>query len=134
MVTPQKTVLLVEDDGDLRALYAKTLRGCGYRVIEAETIGEAEIAVVVVTPDAVETRFRPEEKQYLVNRWRDSKMERVPVIVITAHHDRQDIAAAVVAGVDAFVPKPCPSSVLAAHLDRALRSTKPTRRMRAVVT
>lgn len=69
----------------------------------------------------------------LVNRWRDGKMGRVPVIVITAHHDRQDIAAAVVAGADAFVPMPCPGSVLAAHVDRALQSKTPTRRMRAVV-
>ena len=135
MNTTNKTVLIVEDDDDLRALYAETLRLCGHRVIEAETIRQAEDAVGAVTPDAVvlDSYLPDGDGLELVNRWRDGKMERVPVIVVTARHDRQEIAAAVVAGVDVFVPKPCPTSVIAAYVDRALQSTKPTRRMRAFV-
>lgn len=131
----KKTVLLVEDDEALRALYAKALRRCGHRVIEAENVCGAEAAVAAVTPDAVvlDAHLPDGDGLDLVNRWRTSEMERVPVIVLTAHHGRQEIAAAIVAGVDVFVPKPCPSNVLGAHVDRALQSTSPTRRMRAVV-
>jgi len=135
MMSPNKTVLIVDDDGDVRAMYAATLRRCGHRVIEAKTIREAEVAVGTLIPDAVvlDSYLPDGDALALVNRWRDGNMGRVPVIVVTARHDRQEIAAAVVAGVDVFVPKPCPASVLAAHVDRALQSTKPTRRMSAFV-
>lgn len=135
MSTLTKTVLIVDDDGDLRALYVEALLRSGHRVIQATTIREAEVAVAAITPDAVviDSYLPDGDGLDLVNRWRDGKMERVPVIVVTAHHERQEIAAAVGAGVDAFVPKPCPGSVLVAYVDRALQSTKPTRRMRAFV-
>lgn len=130
-----KTVLVVDDDGDLRALYAAALLRSGHRVIQAATIHEAEVTVAAITPDAVvlDSYLSDGDGLDLVNSWRDGKMARVPVIVVTAHHDRQEIAAAVGAGVDALVPKPCPASVLVAHVDRALQSSKPTRRMRAFV-
>ena len=130
-----KTVLIIEDDWDLRELYAATLRRCGHRVIETGTVRDAEDAVSVVTPNAVvlDCCLPDGDGLDLVNRWRIGDMQRVPVIVVTAYHGRQEIVAAVLAGADVFVPKPCPTSVLAAHVDRAINSTSPTRRMRAVV-
>lgn len=130
-----KTVLLVEYDADTRKSFGTTLRHAGFRVIEAPTIKDAEDAVRAVLPDAVvlDCILPDGDGLGLVNRWRDSAMARVPVIVVTAHHERQDIDAAILAGADVFVRKPCPESVLTAHVNRVIVSTTPTRRMRAIV-
>lgn len=127
-----KTILLVEDDIDARDIYRTTLNHAGYRVIEAPTVKDARDAVRAFLPDVVilDCRLPDGDGLELVNAWRDSKMGNVPVIVVSAHRERQDLDAAVLAGADLFVPKPCPGSVLAAHIDRVIRSGAPTRRVR----
>lgn len=132
--TPRRTVLLVEDDVDARDIYATSLRYAGYRVIEAPTIKDAEDVVRAVLPDAVvlDCRLPDGDGLSLVNRWRDEVMGHVPVIVVTAHRERQDIDAALLAGADYFVPKPCAGSVLAAYVARAMTARRPSRRIRRV--
>ena len=129
------TILLVEDDADARIIYGTTLRHVGYRVIEAPTLKDARAAVRGFLPDLVvlDCRLPDGDGLELVNTWRDEKMSRVPVIVVSAHRERQDLDAAVLAGADLFVPKPCPGDVLAAHIDRVVRRATPTRRVRAPV-
>jgi CheY-like chemotaxis protein len=128
----RKTILLVEDDIDARDIYRTTLNHVGYRVIEAPTVKDARDAVRAFLPDVVvlDCRLPDGDGLQLVNAWRDSKMGSVPVIVVSAHRERQDLDAAVLAGADLFVPKPCPGNVLAAHVDRVIRSGAPTRRVR----
>lgn len=130
----RRTVLLVEDDVDARDIYATTLRYAGYHVIEAPTIKDAEDVVRGVRPDVVilDCRLPDGDGLTLVHRWRDQVMSGVPVIVVTAHRERQDIDAAVLAGADYFVPKPCPGSVLAGYVARALHARPSSRRMRCV--
>lgn len=128
----RKMVLLVEDDIDARDIYRTTLNHVGYRVIEAPTKKDARDAVRAFLPDVVilDCRLPDGDGLELVNGWRDSKMGNVPVIVVSAHRERQDLDAAVLAGADMFIPKPCPGNVLAAHVDRVIRSGAPTRRVR----
>lgn len=128
----RKTILLVEDDVDARDIYRTTLNHVGYRVIEAPTVQAARDAVRAFLPDIVvlDCRLPDGDGLELVNGWRDSKMGNVPVIVVSAHRERQDLDAAVLAGADLFVPKPCPGSVLAAHVERVIHSGTPTRRVR----
>jgi CheY-like chemotaxis protein len=130
--TQRKTILLVEDDYDARAIYRATLKYAGYRVIEAPTVKDARDAVRAVLPDVVilDCRLPDGDGLQLVNAWRGGKMAQVPVIVVSAHRERQDLDAALMAGADSFVPKPVPGNVLAAHVDRALRAGGPTRRVR----
>lgn len=129
-----KTVLLVEDDIDARAIYGATLRHHGYRVIEAPTLKDARDAVRAFLPDVVvlDCRLPDGNGLELVNHWRDNVMGRVPVIVVTAHRERLNIDTATIAGADAFVAKPCTGDALAAHVERALAAGIATRRMRAV--
>jgi DNA-binding NtrC family response regulator len=132
-LSQRKTVLLVEDDYDARAIYRATLKYAGYRVIEAPTVKDARDAVRAVVPDVVilDCRLPDGDGLQLVNAWRGGKMAQVPVIVVSAHRERQDLDAALMAGADSFVPKPVPGNVLAAHVDRAIRAGAPTRRVRA---
>jgi CheY-like chemotaxis protein len=128
----RKTILLVEDDIDARDIYRTSLNHVGYRVIEAPTVKDARDAVRAFLPDIVilDCRLPDGDGLELVNTWRDSKMSSVPVIVVSAHREDQDLDAAVLAGADLFVPKPCPGNVLAAHVDRVISAGTPTRRVR----
>ena len=123
------TVLLVEDDFDARAIYAACLRHVGHRVIEAPTKKDADDAMRAEAPDVVvlDCRLPDGDGLELLTRWRQRAMPRVPVIVVTAHRERQDIGAAILAGADAFVPKPCPGHVLAEHVARAIAAAAPRR-------
>lgn len=127
--TTRKTILLVEDDYDARAIYRATLKFAGYRVIEAPTVKDARDAVRAFLPDVVvlDCRLPDGDGLQLIPAWRDGKMGRVPVIVVSAHRDKEDLDAALVAGADCFVPKPCPGNILAGYIDRVIRAGIATR-------
>jgi DNA-binding response OmpR family regulator len=133
----RKVVLLVEDNDDARELYAAALREAGYYVVEAEDVASAQSAVDALSPDVVvlDCRLPDGDGLAVLQTWRASRtsMEKVPVIILTASAHRQDVEAALLAGADQFVPKPCPANVLALHVKRALDGTRPSARLRRVV-
>jgi DNA-binding response OmpR family regulator len=129
-------VLLVEDNVDAMEIYAGSLRFAGYDVIEAPTLEEARAAVRAQRPDVVvlDCRLPDGDGLSMLECWRRSgdAMREVPVIVVTASVHRQDVDAALLAGADQFVPKPCPGNVLALHVGRALDKSRPSARLRRV--
>jgi DNA-binding response OmpR family regulator len=132
----RKLVLLVEDNVDALDIYASSLRFAGYEVTEAPTLEDARSAVRARRPDIVvlDCRLPDGDGLMMLERWRyaGNVMRDVPVIVLTASVHRQDIDAALLAGADQFVPKPCPGNVLALHVARALDGTRPSARLRRV--
>lgn len=131
-----KTVLLVEDNEDAQVIYGASLRHAGYVVLEAPTIERADQIIGEQRPDVVvlDCRLPDGDGLSLLERWRSKAgaMQDVPVIVLTASANRQDLGAALLAGADQFVPKPCPGNVLALHVARALDKTRPSARLRKV--
>jgi DNA-binding response OmpR family regulator len=133
--TDRKSVLVVEDNADALELYAASLREAGFDVVEAPTLEDAERAVLLARPDLVvlDGRLPDGDGLLMLARWRaEGAMMEVPVIVLTASAHRQDIDAALLAGADQFVPKPCPGNVLALHVKRAFDGTRPSARLRRV--
>lgn len=136
-IARRKCVLLVEDHVDALELYASELRAAGYYVIEAPTLLDARTAVVGGTyPDVVvlDCRLPDGDGLLQLEAWRngDTPMSKVPIIVLTASVHRQDIGAALLAGADQFVPKPCPGNELVLHVARALDQSRPSARLRRV--
>ena len=132
----RQRVLLVEDNVDALEIYAVSLRLAGFDVDTAETLADAESAILRQRPDVVvlDARLPDGDGLVLLEAWRSgtTAMKNVPVIILTASVHRQDVDAALLAGADQFVPKPCPGSVLALHVKRALDGTRPSARLRRV--
>lgn len=124
---PPGVVLVVEDNDDAIDIYGSTLRHHGYEVIFATTLADARELARMRRPDVVvlDCRLPDGDGIGLLEHWRrrGSPMSKVPVIVVTASGVRQDVSAALAAGADVFVQKPCPGDVLTAYVDRAMRGT-----------
>lgn len=129
----RRVVLLVEDNADAQIIYGATLGAEGFDVVPARTVAEAREVAQHRRPDVVvlDCRLPDGDGLELARAWRDtSEMAKVPVIVLTAFSARQDLEAALLAGADAFLVKPCPGNVLAAQIDKVLAGTRPSQRLR----
>jgi CheY-like chemotaxis protein len=127
------TVLLVEDHQDDRAMYAEYLSVHGFEPIEIGTTDEALVRAVdadsIVTGIRVAGSFDGVE---LVRRLRaDPRTASKPIIVLTASvmDDRKD--AAIAAGCDIFLDKPCLPAAFLSQIQRAMASRTKARARRA---
>ena len=106
---PDLTILLVEDVDDTRYFMRLELEHLGYRVIEAEDGTRAvELALQeypdVILMDLSLPNLDGLEATRLIRE--DQRMQKVPIVAITAHQEanfRQDAKAS---GFDAYVTKP----------------------------
>ena len=100
------SVLLVEDDPDVRAMLRLLLEDENYRVFEA---GDAERALERVDaerPDLliVDLKLPGQSGLDLVRIVRSTS--QVPIIVVTAQIDTHDVVAALELGADDYITKP----------------------------
>ena len=116
-------VLLVEDQADLRLLYAQQLICHGFDVIEAENGDAAIVHTSQHAPDVVLMDL----SLPVVDGWEatrrlkgDTRTAHIPIVALTAHDGSGELQRATLAGCDWFVPKPCPPEALVAELRRVL--------------
>mgnify|MGYP001558295884 CR=1 FL=1 len=119
-------LLLVDDEPPFRRLLRTATVAHGYRVIEAATLGEAEIAVVTHRPDVVVLDLGLPDGDGLVlvqsiRAWSTS----LPVIVVSARGREDDKIVALDAGADDYLTKPFGTGELLARLRVALRHAAP---------
>ncbi|MHB1390046.1 MAG: response regulator [Thermoleophilia bacterium] len=106
----QKTILIVDDNDDVRRLVKKVLQKSGYRVLEADT-GAGALAIAEETvPDLVLMDLRlPGELNGLETTGElkeDPRTSRVPVVALTASVMERDRKQALAAGCSGFLGKP----------------------------
>ena len=125
-------ILLVEDQHELRQLYAQQLTLCGFDVIEASNGAEAIEHTTSHVPDVVLMDLSLpvmdgwEATRHLKS---DDRTAHIPVVALTAHDGSGELQRATRAGCDWFVPKPCPPDALIAEVRRVLSSgTAPNQR------
>src|SRR2546423_15542541 len=119
-------VLVVEDNPDAQEITVETLRHEGYEVMKADGIGDAVATAARRRPDIVvlDCRLPDGDGLELAAKWRkEAAMADVPVVVLTAFSARQDVEAALLAGANAFLVKPCATSVLVHQIEKALATT-----------
>jgi CheY-like chemotaxis protein len=119
-------VLIVEDQHDLRHLYAQQLTMSGFDVIEAQNGAEAITHTTTRVPDVVLMDL----SLPVLDGWEatrrlksDKRTSHIPVVALTAHDGSGELQRATRAGCDWFVPKPCPPDALIAEVRRVLRGS-----------
>ncbi len=102
------TVLVVDDDANIRRMIMAALRREGYRFFEAGNGKDALDLMRANRPDVVVLDLMMpilSGWDVLKARQRESDLERIPVIIISANRD-PELASAIDKGVCAFLPKP----------------------------
>lgn len=103
------TVLVVEDDEDIRLAMRLALEDFGYRVVEASTGEEAVETAWRTCPNIIlmDLSLPVLDGLSATKRIRqDPQMQDVPIVAVTAHHEAQFRANALAAGCNAYTTKP----------------------------
>ena len=116
-------VLLVEDQTDLRRLYAEQLTMSGFDVIEAGNGADAITSTTERGPDVVlmDLSLPGIDGWEATTRLKSNdRTAHIPVVALTAHDGAGELERATRAGCDWFVPKPCPPDALIVEVRRVL--------------
>ena len=116
-------ILLVEDQLELRRLYAQQLELSGFDVIEAANGADALTHTAEHSPDVVLMDL----SLPVLDGWEatrrlktDQRTAHIPIVALTAHDGSGELQRATRAGCDWFVPKPCPPDALVVEIRRVL--------------
>ena len=127
-------VLFVDDEEQIRKLLSTWLTRHGYEVTVANDGWEALKAVRAKAPDLVITDVNMPNMNglELTRRLRaDHRTARIPVIMLSARKQADDVLTGYAEGADEYVPKPVEMAVLAAKVEVLIRRFA-TRRGEAV--
>jgi len=122
------SILLVDDFEDGLDLYQEYLTYRGYRVIVARNGEEAVAQARAHSPDLImmDIRMPRMTGSDAVRILRtDPSFRRVPIIALTAHAMEDERVAALAAGFDDLIAKPCLPDQLVLAVERILAVTRP---------
>lgn len=121
MTTAPSTLLVIDDERQIRRLLRVTLESAGYRVREAETGSHGLQEVAAAAPDGVilDLGLPDLDGVEVVRRLRE--WTSVPVLVLSVREAEADKIAALDAGADDYLAKPFGSGELLARLRVMLR-------------
>ncbi len=118
------TILVVDDEEDIRELVELNLVREGYKVLTCET-GEQALAVArVKTPDLIvlDLMLPGIDGLEVCKRLKaDPVLRRVSVVMLTAKGEESDIVTGLELGADDYITKPFSGKVLVARVRRLLR-------------
>ncbi len=117
-------VLFVDDEEQIRKLLSTWLARHGYEVTVATDGWEALKAIRTKAPDLVITDVNMPNMNglELTRRMRaDHRTARIPVIMLSARKQADDVLTGYAEGADEYIPKPVEMAVLAAKVEALLR-------------
>lgn len=114
-----RTILLVEDDPDLRDALAGFLRRRGYAVVAVGDGAEAEAILSLGLPDLLVTDMMlPGRSGFqLAQQVRANQDRRVPVVMVSGNDALLHRYYAEAVGVDVFLAKPFAAAALVAAVE-----------------
>jgi two-component system phosphate regulon response regulator PhoB len=122
------TVLIVEDEADLRELVRYNLEAEGFRVSMAESGDEAVERIRDGVPDLIllDWMLPGLSGIELCRRWRSrEETARTPIIMITARGEEEERVRGLATGADDYVVKPFSMPELVARIQALLRRSSP---------
>jgi two-component system, OmpR family, KDP operon response regulator KdpE len=119
------SVLVIDDEVQIRRLLRITLEGNGYRVFEAASGKEGLVEAAQRRPDVVLLDLGLPDLDGLSVLKRLREWSHVPVVVLSVRDREEDKVAALDNGADDYVTKPFSSAELLARLRVARRHSQP---------
>jgi two-component system KDP operon response regulator KdpE len=121
MTETKESILLIEDEPQMRRFLRVTLQTHGYRLIEASTGQEGLMEGTTRNPDLVllDLGLPDMDGLEIVQRFRE--WSEVPVIIISAREQEEDKIKALDAGANDYLTKPFGAGELLARIRVALR-------------
>jgi DNA-binding response OmpR family regulator len=119
----QPLILIADDDPDILALVSFRLERAGYEVVAAANGEEAVRLALERKPDlAVFDVMMPRVDGYEATRRlrQHEETKRIPIILLTARVQEEDIARGFDAGADDYVKKPFSPQELGARVQAVL--------------
>jgi DNA-binding response OmpR family regulator len=116
-----ESVLVVDDDGDVRALVAELLSRAGYRVSQAENGRKALKTLYDERPDLIVLDVSMPELDGWGTLERIRELSDVPVMMLTALGAELEKVRALRAGADDYMTKPFGRQELLARVENLLR-------------
>jgi two-component system phosphate regulon response regulator PhoB len=125
----KKTVLVVDDEGDILELIRYNLEKEGYVVRTVTTGEEALVEAERLLPDCVilDLMLPGVDGMEVCRRLKQRKeIRRIPVIMLTAKSEDSDVVTGLEIGADDYITKPFSPKVLIARVRTALRRSAGT--------
>lgn len=119
------TVLVIDDEVQIRRLLRVTLEANGYRVLESATGGDGIVEAAQRKPDAVVLDLGLPDLDGLTVLKRLREWSHVPVLILTVRDADDEKVIALDSGADDYVTKPFSTAELLARLRVALRHAQP---------
>ena len=119
-----ETLLIVEDEADIRELLRYNLEREGYKIRECCSAEEAKGCLARTIPDLILLDLMlPGTDGYAFCRAvrADERTAKVPVIMVTARDEDADVVAGLEVGADDYVTKPFSARILSARVRAVLR-------------
>ncbi|MCK4594540.1 sigma-54-dependent Fis family transcriptional regulator [bacterium] len=113
------TILVVDDEANLRRAVCRGLEERGHRTLQAGTLGEARRRLLTESPDAVllDLKLPDGNGLKLLDELRKSHPE-TPVVILTAYGDVDSAVRALKAGAEDFFEKPFDLEAVGLILER----------------
>ncbi len=119
------TIMVVDDDEDLRLLVMRLLQLEGYRPIGAASGVQARQRALEDSPDLILMDIGMPRMDGLTALWKmreDPELAHVPVIILSAYDSYDLRGEAASAGCQGYLAKPFETADLMAMVERVLRS------------
>jgi two-component system, OmpR family, KDP operon response regulator KdpE len=129
----KESILIIDDEAAIRKLLDITLQSNGYKVIQAATAKEGELAAAMHQPDLIilDLGLPDEDGQVLLKILRG--WLTLPIIILSARHSESEIVKALDSGANDYLVKPFRTGELMARIRSALRLSQPNNAESALI-
>lgn len=121
------TILVVDDEPDIRAVIRFTLECAGFRVIEAGQADEARRRLAQEVPDLILLDWMLPGRSGLdlaQGLKQGAKTRGIPIIMVSARGEEEDRVKGLDTGADDYIAKPFSTRELVARIKAVLRRTR----------